>query len=626
MKYRAEIDGLRALAVLPVILFHAGFSLFGGGYVGVDVFFVISGFLITTIIVSELEAKTFSLAHFYERRARRILPALYFTVLLASIGAALLLLPNHLVDFGESIISIPIFASNLYFWFERGYFSTAAELRPMIHTWSLAVEEQFYLLYPLFLMMFFARKHMLRFLLVAGFIVSMIASWYLTKLHFETAFYLPLSRAWELLSGAFVAWLLMKNYAPKTAIAGDAMAAVGLTLIIYAVFMFDEGTMFPSLNAAFPVFGTALILYGTTSGRYVKRILSFKPFVAVGLWSYSLYLLHQPLFALTRHEGTFEGREYYWIALCLGLAFVSYRFVERPFRDKGTFNARQILRYALLSSVAVMAVGAFFVKSEGLINRYPPEDQRIIQQFIELDGYNQRRFDAAALRSFESDGRRKILLVGDSFAKDFMNIVYEGGYERDFDFSTKQINAECGNLYLESYDEITEFIREDIRERCKVLGRFEGDRVKEIAHDADEIWLVGHWKEWVVPYLPQTIDRLETEFDVKVRVFGIKHFGKVRLNKMLSIPFAERARYIQPAPVNAQKINGLLSSALGGDGHYYEIMKPMCGGDIAACKIFTGSGALISPDGGHLTREGAVESAKRLEAVFADILGDDVKR
>ena len=154
MKYRAEIDGLRALAVLPVILFHAGFELFGGGFVGVDVFFVISGYLITSIIISEMGRDNFSLINFYERRARRILPALFFVMLVSIPFAWFWLTPGDLKDFGQSLIAVATFSSNILFWIESGYFATASELKPLLHTWSLAVEEQYYILFPLFLMIF----------------------------------------------------------------------------------------------------------------------------------------------------------------------------------------------------------------------------------------------------------------------------------------------------------------------------------------------------------------------------------------------------------------------------------------------------------------------------------------
>ncbi len=207
LTYRPEIDGLRAIAVLPVILFHAGFSAFSGGYVGVDIFFVISGYLITRIIMKDVREDSFTFASFYERRIRRIFPALFTVMLVSLVVAYFALLPSDMIDFGESLVAIPLFLSNLLFWFERGYFGVATDLKPMIHTWSLAVEEQFYIAYPLVLLLCwqFWRKG-LQAVLLSVFVLSLVVSWYVTKLHFETAYYLPFSRAWELLFGAFAAF------------------------------------------------------------------------------------------------------------------------------------------------------------------------------------------------------------------------------------------------------------------------------------------------------------------------------------------------------------------------------------------------------------------------------------
>lgn len=196
MKYRPEIDGLRAIAAVSVILFHAGLPYLSGGYIGVDIFFVISGYLISTILFEEFEQKKFSFINFYERRARRIVPALAL-VMLASIPPAYLILqPSDLISFGKSLIAIPIFLSNLLFWSERGYFGAATELKPLIHTWSLAVEEQFYLVFPIIVLVVF--KWLRKFLtpiILLGLTISLVASYFVTKLHFETAFFLPFTRA-----------------------------------------------------------------------------------------------------------------------------------------------------------------------------------------------------------------------------------------------------------------------------------------------------------------------------------------------------------------------------------------------------------------------------------------------
>lgn len=206
MRYRAEIDGLRAVAVISVILFHAGFEFFSGGFVGVDIFFVISGYLITTIILAELDAGKFSIVNFYERRARRILPALYLVLAACMPFAWLLLLPSDMMSFSKSLLTISAFISNIFFWSERGYFGTATELKPLIHTWSLAIEEQYYPIFPILLIVLANKRRVFLIvtLTVAG-VVSLGLSAWLTKVHADSAFYLLPTRLWELLIGSFVA-------------------------------------------------------------------------------------------------------------------------------------------------------------------------------------------------------------------------------------------------------------------------------------------------------------------------------------------------------------------------------------------------------------------------------------
>ena len=210
MKYREEIDGIRAVAVLPVIFFHAGFSAFSCGYVGVDVFFVISGYLITTIILSEKERGTFSLANFYERRARRIIPALFLVMLFSTVCSYLWLAPSHMKDFSESLAAVSLFSSNILFWKETGYWGVANELKPLLHTWSLAVEEQYYVLFPLFLMgMWRFRK---RWILGSFFIIaaaSLLHSQWASVHHPAANFFLLSTRAWELAIGAGIAFYLL---------------------------------------------------------------------------------------------------------------------------------------------------------------------------------------------------------------------------------------------------------------------------------------------------------------------------------------------------------------------------------------------------------------------------------
>jgi peptidoglycan/LPS O-acetylase OafA/YrhL len=334
MEYRREIDGLRAIAVLPVVLFHAGFTLFSGGYVGVDVFFVISGYLITSIIFGEIENGSFSIANFYERRALRILPALFF-VIIACIPAALIYMPlDTFKDFSQALVGIGLFSSNIVFWLGQDYFALAAEENAMLHTWSLAVEEQFYVVFPLMLLLAWRMgKRPIFYGLLSLSILSLILSEYGWRRYPEANFYLLPTRAWELGVGALCALHLYGRSQSKSPTA----ACLGLSFILLSVFIYDKNTPFPSVYALLPVIGTALIILYCTPSDLVGKLLSTPLLVGIGLISFSTYLWHQPLFAFARISAiTHPSQLLMWTlsGASLILGYISWRFVEHPFRKK----------------------------------------------------------------------------------------------------------------------------------------------------------------------------------------------------------------------------------------------------------------------------------------------------
>ena len=366
MEYRREIDGLRAVAVLPVILFHAGFKAFEGGFIGVDVFFVISGYLITTIILADMNKGKFSIITFYERRARRILPVLFFLMLCCLPFAWLWLLPNHLKDFCQSLTAVSAFSSNVLFWKESGYFGIEAELKPLLHTWSLSVEEQYYVLFPLFLMALWKlRKRWIFGSLIVVAIVSLgVAQWGAYNNPSATFFLLP-TRGWELAIGALIAFYFLYKkeqaaFISSHKVTSEVLGSLGLALIFYSVFAFSKSTPFPSLYALVPTIGTALIIIFSTAKTIVGRLLSTKLMVGIGLISYSTYLWHQPLFVFARHRSLAEPSVAFLLilsALSIVLAYFSWRFVEMPFRDKKAINRKKIFGFAVVGSIAFAAIG-----------------------------------------------------------------------------------------------------------------------------------------------------------------------------------------------------------------------------------------------------------------------------
>lgn len=362
MKYRSEIDGLRALAIIPVILFHAGSNLFSGGFVGVDIFFVISGYLITKILIVDLQDGTFSIVKFYERRARRILPALFFVIFVCLPFAWLWLLQKDMKIFSASITAVSIFSSNILFWRTSGYFSTATELMPLIHTWSLAVEEQYYMLFPLFLLLTWrlGKKWIVTLLAIIAIISLAAAQWgALNKPEF-TFFLLP-TRAWELFIGSFIYFYYTEHNIKKHQyLAAEFFSILGFILIFYSIFSYDSQTPFPSLYALVPTLGAALIIIFATHKTLVGKLLGTKLFVVIGLISYSTYLWHQPLFAFARIRSLDEPSKLLMFTLSIFsiiLGYLTWRYIERPFRNKNSFNRIQIFKLAFICSAIFIAIG-----------------------------------------------------------------------------------------------------------------------------------------------------------------------------------------------------------------------------------------------------------------------------
>ncbi|KQS72735.1 hypothetical protein ASG39_03020 [Rhizobium sp. Leaf371] len=376
MQHRPEIDGLRAVAVVPVILFHAGVAWFSGGYVGVDVFFVISGYLITTIIATAQDKGAFTILGFYERRARRIMPVLFTVILCCLPFAWAWMLPAQMTSFAESIIAVCLFVSNVLFWQESGYFAAAAEKQPLLHTWSLAVEEQYYVVFPLLLMglhRYGARVRFATVLLAA--LVSFALAVYGAVAFPNAAFYLPHTRAWELLAGSLCALLLLKRPQPGN----NVLSLIGIVAVLAGMFLYDEGTPFPSAWTVAPVGGTALIILFAGPGTLVHRCLSLRLLTGIGLISYSLYLWHQPLFAFARIRSLTEPTPLVMTILTIAavlLAILSWRFVETPFRTgRITLLASgpRILGATAAVAAILMAIGAVGRLDEGLAFRLPPE-------------------------------------------------------------------------------------------------------------------------------------------------------------------------------------------------------------------------------------------------------------
>ena len=369
MLHRKEIDGLRSIAILPVLFYHAGFSWMPGGFFGVDVFFVISGFLITAILVNELNSTgRISIIGFYERRARRILPALFLVILVSLMVGWFVMFTDQFKTFLSSVVSILYFGSNYFFLGETGYFDADIDLNPMVHTWSLAIEEQFYVFFPLLLWALwrFVGKRFLVLVLSILAVGSLAAAALFTGDPSNT-FYLLQFRAWELLAGSLVAIVLSKrDFKPES---NQWLSALGLVAIIASMFALDNSTPHPGLVTLIPILGSVLVIAYAGPTTLTHRILSTPVLVGIGLISYSAYLWHQPIFSFFRIVNLHNPQPLDFlplIALSLALAYLSWRFVENPFRSRGRFSRNWIVVGTAALSVVVLAIT--FVAGRSVVN------------------------------------------------------------------------------------------------------------------------------------------------------------------------------------------------------------------------------------------------------------------
>jgi peptidoglycan/LPS O-acetylase OafA/YrhL len=426
--YRPDIDGLRAVAVLPVLLFHAGIAPFGGGFVGVDVFFVISGYLITLLILRETADGRFSYWGFLERRARRLVPAAVVVVAASLAAGWFLLIPDHFTDLGRSVTYFNLLAANHFFLGQAGYFAEA-QPAPLLHTWSLSVEEQFYLVYSLALLVLvrFGRGPLATGIGVALLLSLAISVWLVRTGRQDAAFYLTASRFWELLAGAVLALGLLPRPGPRTAL---ALRLIGLALIVLAVFGYGRTTAFPGLAALPPVMGAAMLIHAGSAGRVdvVHRLLSAPAMVWIGKRSYGLYLWHWPLLV---YAGLLAPSRPGWVtwsvlALSLALAALSYRFVETPVRRGWTLPRRSRLFAATVAAASLSVIAGVVIDgADGLPERLPKEVRTVYAFVDQLSGDHverclyrrlDRQTEPCLLGKAGDEGRADFVLWGDSFA------------------------------------------------------------------------------------------------------------------------------------------------------------------------------------------------------------------
>lgn len=578
-RYRSEIDGLRTVAVLPVLLFHAGIGPFSGGFVGVDVFFVISGYLITLIIWNEIESERFSIARFYERRARRILPALYTVLLVSAILAWFLMLPEQLENFGQSVVATVLFANNMLLMLTAGYWDLSVDFKPLVHTWSLAVEEQFYIAFPLFLLVAarWMKRETIVWLMVVILLVSLASTLFVHRWNSNANFYLVVTRAWELLAGALVAMTVRDR---TIAFGNQAFSLAGLGLILASIFLLDETSVFPGPAAVMPVGGAVLIILFAREGTLTHRFLSLPIMVGIGLISYSLYLWHQPLMAFSRIYSRDEPGQMDFagaIVVSFGLAWLTWKFVEQPFRNRTKVGTRGVVVASLIGTAVLLGVGLAFHFQNGFPGRlYRANGAAPVGEYIE---YNTQVFSFKK-PGFADGAAPKILVTGNSFARDFSNVLIER-------FGKDALNL----VYRDDLTDCFDAVRDPALQKLLATA---------------DIVIVGSGtatNECVAKDIPLLEGRGQEIFYV-----GSKNFG-VNLNWIMHMPQERMASLSNRPRPEWLKFEKALNKSIP-ERNYLSIYDALRVGDTMP--ITDSRGHLLSSDTIHLTKAGAQLVGERL--------------
>ena len=628
MNYRPDIDGLRALAVLPVIFYHAGFTTFSGGFVGVDIFFVISGYLITNIVVYDLDKQKFSLVNFYERRARRILPALFFMMLCTLPFAWVFMLPQHLKGFSQSIAATPLFASNILFYLTSDYFDTASELKPLMHTWSLAVEEQYYVFFPIFLILFWKLgKKFIIFILILVALTSLVSAHWNSTHHPYFNFFLLPTRIFEIIIGSLISFCNYRsnNILPQNHLINQTLSFTGLFLILFAIFTFNSKTPTPSLYSLIPTLGAALIILFTNKSNYVGMFLGSKLLVGIGLISYSTYLWHQPLFAFYRIQNLYQPTSFALFILCFGsiiLGYLSWLFIERPFRNKYFIRQSSIFKLSFSFSIFFIFLGLFGYLQDGFRHIYVSNlnsNQKQIYTFIDMNIDNIWRQGTCSLTPNQTfnhfsieclDINKKqdsILLWGDSHAASLSNGL------RGIHGNVAQLTASACPPLLDTF-----FI---IRPNCKLINDYVLKQIGIVK--PTKVFLLANWRSYfgdydVINLLENTIAKIKsTSPNTEIAVIGslpqyevsipeLMFQRNMHLNKIyyITLPFYHELLFID---------KNLLELSLKNDIQFKSALDIFCKKDVCQITaILNGEYEPTPYDLHHLSKAGSFYLANGL--------------
>ncbi len=620
IEYRPEIDGLRAIAVLAVVFYHAKLPWFDGGFIGVDIFFVISGFLISRAIIDDLSKGTFSWLYFYEKRARRIFPAIFIMTFICSLIAVTVMPPNHLQSFGMSVVSLILFGSNFFFWLDTDYFSIGAEMKPLLHTWSLALEEQYYAILPAILVLSWQLKRVNFILLFLGiFFCSFSLAIFSTMPDehpriVESAFYLLPARMWEFFIGVGAA-LALSTGLNFTRPLSEFLCLLGILAIFGSILGFNKQTPTPSFITLAPTLGTfTLIVFGRNSS-IAMRCLSLWVLRNLGLISYGVYLWHFPLLSFALYVYGDQIPMYLTLSLCLlavSLGYLSWKYVETPIRNRAGVDSRKFWNKVFCSFIALFALGSFLVKTDGLFQFQSLADQKIYQHFKPSEQNHNALFEEHHLNTFDqNDKTRNIVIVGDSFAQEMMAILYTAGLANELSLSSFFIPSECGILFYENHLKRYSGSTDSF---CKDNGyHLSNAKLTQIFKSANEIWLVSAWNiEFIERIKPTMLNLLD--LNQNIRLFGRKNFdyiSEIEFMKYGIGPWLDirDSKILIEAQQKAGKLKEVIADL---PIDFIDVQSLLCDGN-AMCPNHDGIG-LITYDGAHLTRYGLDKFGEVLKA------------
>lgn len=604
--YRADIDGLRAVAVGSVLVFHTGVGILNGGFVGVDIFFVISGYLITSILAAELARDRFSIWGFYERRARRILPALAVMMAVTLAIGAVVMLPSDFRDLARAAAATSIFASNVYFWRTSSYFDGSADFKPLLHTWSLGVEEQFYIVFPLLLLLAFRLRGIraARLLVLAGLVLSFWLSLRAIGRWPEATFYLAPTRGWELLLGAALALGLVPQVPGR--LLREGLALAGMAMIAWCVLRYDERTVFPGMAALWPCLGAALVIHAR--GSLVGRVLSLPPLVFVGLISYSLYLWHWPVIVFARYEGFYSAtlpQAALIVALSFAIAVLSWRFIETPFQTRALLPERQrMLRAATACVVAGLALGLGLGRPGGAEDA--PGIVSEVDRVAARTSYGEgvcffsvevplRPGDMERCLATRPD-RENYLLIGDSFAAHLwpgLSAALDGVHLTQLTFGACPPLPSSRSLRASG---------------CRRVTKAVADAIESDAFDV--VLVAAHWNARDLRELRRTLRRMREHTDAIV-LFGPPVEYRANLPEIIGNAAEPEREVVKYRVVPSDEDRALRVMARGLRVRYVSLLDLMCSPERSDCLIYDTAGAPIQWDHGHLTATGSVQLIER---------------